>query len=190
MNSKQQYKKLEELIRSTFEGMSEKVYLHLLAEAYIYLADKNLSVDSISDQTREELSNYLKIFLKKQMAEVTGQTFLGKTTVVPISRLATEFTEGKSDDEILSAALLTIKSKSRGSWQEEDEDAEEIVEFMEASRDQLQQNLSPFEFEALQMKTSDEVKKQSRFTLGFDNLGLFILFRRARIRMIWLEEKT
>jgi hypothetical protein len=84
---------------------------------------------------------------------------------------------------------LTIKSKSLGSWQEEDEDGEQILEFIEESRDQLRQHLSPFEFEALQTKTGDEVTKQSRFTLGFDNLGLFILFRRARIRMMWFEGK-
>jgi len=190
MNGEQQHKKLEELIRSAFKGMSERVYHELLAEAYIYLDDKDLSVDSISDQKRDELINYLRIFLKKQMAEIAGETFLGRRAVVPISRLATEFTEGKSDDEILSAALLTIKSKSYGSRQEEEENEEEILKSMEARRDQLQQSISPFEFEALKIKTSNEVEKEPHLTAGFDNLGLYILFRRARIRMMWFEKEV
>lgn len=71
---------------------------------------------------------------------------------------------------------------------EEDENIKENVELMETICEKLKKHLSPFEFEALKIKTSNEVEKLPSITLGFDELGLYILFRRARIKMIWLKK--
>jgi len=190
MSNQKLHKELEDLVTKSFQGLSARDYSDLLAEAYIYIANYHPSTKELDDDIKDKVLSHLKKYFKKRQQEEAGTKFLGRSGVIPASHIANEFTEGKSDDEILSVALWKIKSKILGSWQEEDdEDSKKILESIETSREQLQQDLSLFEFEAMQTKTSDEVRKQSRFTLGFDNLGLFILFRRARIRMIWFEGK-
>lgn len=175
---------IKQLIKENFPNLNNKLLFDLVAESLVFLGDRHSPIDSLSVEETGELLEHLKKYHNVKIDEERGYRTLGKTNVVPTSRLSTEFTEGKSDDEILSAELLRIKSMTCYPL-EENEDEGKTLELMETERDQWQQILSPFEFEALLLKTSNEIEKKPNLTLGFDNLGLFILFRRARIRMLW-----
>lgn len=186
MSNQELNKNLDYLIREKFQGLRDEELLELRAEALLYISGHHPSEKELDDKIKDSLLKHLKAHYKERLQEKRGKKFLGRSGVIPASHLTGEFTEGKSDDEILSAELLKLKGSN--SWQEESEESNDL-ELMEQKRDQLEEQLSLFEFEALKMKTSDDVSKRPHYTLGFENLGLFILFRRARIRMIWLERK-
>lgn len=174
---------IEEYIKEQFPNLKDEDYYDLQAEAFLFLSQESDEISSIKEMSRgllDSLSGHLLAYWQERQKDLSTKYMLGKSTVISTSTLRTEFNEGLSDEEILSARSQHIKDRSGN-----DTDQERILALFELHKEDLRKYLPLIEFEALEMLTTQGAESQPRLTLGMESMGLQMLFRRARIRILW-----
>jgi hypothetical protein len=200
---KKSYASPTNIILDLYPDISGEDYLDVQAETIVFLAMETgqTSLDqTLTTEQASQLSKHLSQFLEKKQKEVFGRTTLGKTTIRSVTSLRGETNHNMSDGELMSVISglaentagqrIDLKADALGQIARESEVSREaILMVLEQRREQLDKILSIVELEAIEIKTQDELDQRPRFTLGFDPIGLQMLFRRARIRMLWSELK-
>jgi hypothetical protein len=177
---------IEEYIKERFPNLKDEDYFDLQAEAILFLSqelDEITSSKEMSQGLLYSLAGHLFGYWQEKQKDRSTKYMLGKSTVISNSRLRTEFNEGLSDEEILSARSQHIKDLSG-----DNTDQETILALFDLHREELRKDLPLIEFEALEILTTEGAERQPRLTLGMESMGLQMLFRRARIRILWRDQ--
>jgi hypothetical protein len=184
-DQKTQNQRVEKYIKELFQNLEEEDYYDLLAEAILYLSqesDQSSSAKEPSGKLFDSLEKHLSKYWQEKQKEISTRYMLGKSLVVSASSLRTELNEGLSDEELLSAKSRHIKEPP-----EDGHDQETILAYFELHKEEWRKDLPLIEFEVLEILVSEGRKHIPRLTLGIDSMGLQMLFRRARIRIMWSD---
>ncbi|MEK6288723.1 MAG: hypothetical protein AABO57_23650 [Acidobacteriota bacterium] len=188
------------IINDHFSRLSEEDYLEVQGEAILFLS-RDTGHSSLNQPISEEqaalLKKHLSRYFEEKQRELFGRSLFGRSGVRTVSDFRDETNENTSDEEVISRisglaqdADGRMISLEKGLGDANQARREDFLQSLDLRREQLREILPVIEYEALEIKTQDEIDRQPRFTLGFDQIGLQMLFRRACIRMLWHSQKT
>lgn len=174
------YSSIEKFVADEYPRVSESDLRDLIAEASVFLDQQGLT--AIAKEVAQSLSDYLAEYHKRQRSFKAGRDTTRSWREQSFSEIPEPFDTHISEDEKISAiAKAPIFDLSR----EVKKEIEEALADFERKKKNLQFLLPLTVFEALERRLVPDAP--IRWTAGFEGTGLFVLHRRARIRMEWKD---
>lgn len=174
------YSSIEKFVTDMYQNMSGPDLQDLIAEASVFLDEQGLT--GVDDAVAPSLSIYLAEYQKQQSGAKVGRDVSRNWRERSFSEMPEPFDTRISDEEKISAIA---KDPIFNEGVEVKEEFEESSADFKRKRKKLQSLLPPAVFEALERILLPETPP--RWTAGLERTGLFLLYRRARIRMEWKD---